>query len=305
MAVSPYLQPDDYAAYGVPASATTAQVIQATKLIDSYLKRPEGLLWAPDGNGNPAYMLNATPKVSLVLSASIASSPGLPFTATFTGPTMQLQVGDVLTADVAQEAVTENLTVISVTGQSVQFQGCNFPHAAGAILSAGLVITEQRYLPGDRPMTRTSRMPLVNAVSGAGRYAYGRRSDDAYSQIDTFNLLAVMSTFGGPPAWELWIPRAEQVDTSSGTLWVPAGVMLAYYTEIRYHYVSGWQYATLPDDIKVACGQIVNAIVLTGPLLGNVSAQQAGGTRLQFFTASQLNDDVKSMIDQYRLKAFY
>lgn len=305
MAVTPYLEAADYAAYGVPASATLAQVVQATKLIDSYIKRPEGLLWGADGNGNPCYMLNATPKASLQLVSPIAASPGVPFTATVTGPTMQIQVGDVFTVDVANPAETENLVVVSVTGQSVQFQGCTFPHLAGAIMSTGLLVTEQRYIPGDRPMTRFSRLPVVNCVAGSGRYGYGRRSDDAYSQIDTFNLLAVMSRFGGPPSWELWLPQSNQVDTSSGTLWVPAGVMLAYYSEIRYHYVAGWQYATLPDDIKTACGQLVNAIIQSGPLLGNVSARQAGGSRLQYFTASQLSADVKAMLDPYRIKAYY
>jgi len=51
-AASAYLAGTDLEADGVP-TATPAQVQRASALIDAYLKRPEGCVWAPDTAGNP------------------------------------------------------------------------------------------------------------------------------------------------------------------------------------------------------------------------------------------------------------
>jgi hypothetical protein len=58
MASSPssYLDADDYATYGVP-NATSAQVIQASAIIDGYLDRKDGLIYTVDDDNNPTAML--------------------------------------------------------------------------------------------------------------------------------------------------------------------------------------------------------------------------------------------------------
>lgn len=298
---SNYLQAADYATYGAPASTTTAQVQQASTLIDTYLKRPEGLIYGVDSVGNPAYMLNKPPMCALTLGTALA--PGQAVTATVTGPTMGIQIGDVFTAEVNNSGNCENLVVNAVNGQQVQFAQVGLNHAIGATLTGGLLITEQRTMVNDRPITRVARWPIANMPSGVGRYGYLRRSDDGYSNVNTYNALAVMTKFGGPPSWEPFTPQANSIDPITGTLWIPAGVLLAYYTEVRVHYVAGWTYATLPDDIKYAVAQLVFA-QQQAPLIGNVRAQQAGGTRLEYFAASQLNDDIKSLLEPYRARLY-
>jgi hypothetical protein len=305
---SQYLQASDYAAFGVPY-ATGPQVVQASAQIDAYLMRREGLLWAPDGNGNPCYMAGANPELTLKLSAPI--SPGTNVVATLIGPTGMLQLGSVLIADVAAQAITEALVVVSVAGQQVTFQNVQFAHAANAQLQTGLTIAEQRTMPEDRPLTMVSRAPVMQLLSGAGRYGYMRRGSDAVGTIDTYNLLAVMSKFGGPPAWEPWTPQANSCDPETGVVWVPAGVLLAYYTEVRIHYVAGWTYASLPTEIKQACANIVNNIAAVTGVPGTMQRIQAGDTAMQRFAnqpgslnSMVLDDDTKLLLSPYRARMY-
>ena len=300
---TPYIQPQDYAAYGVPAGATAAQVLTASQLLDAYLKRPEGLLYGVDANGAPSYMLNESPTYSLTLAAPIVPSQVAQKVAV-TGPQFSVKIGDVVMCDVADNTKCEALVVLAIDSAGITFKSAQYAHAIGGTLSGGLLIVEERKLPQDRPITRTSRTPIANMPAGTGRYGYQRRGDDYGTSVDTFNLLAVMSTFGGPPAWEVFIPDSNNLNPDTGEVWIPAGILLSYYTDVRMSYVSGFTYDSLPGAIKIATAQLVGA-VMQGPLIGNVKAQQAGGTKLEWFAASQMSDDVKLLVDQYCLKGFY
>lgn len=301
-----YLQGADISAFGVP-TATSAQIIAASTLIDSYLSRREGLLWTPDANGNPCYMQGATPSAVLTLAAPIAA--GKAVQATFTGPTMALQVGDVLVLDTG--AALEACSVQDISGQTITLTSVLFAHAAGAQAQAGLLITEQRTMPQDRPLTAVSRAPVASMPSGVGRYGYMRRGDSGYSNVDTYDLLAVMSKFGGPPAWEPFTPQANSIDPQTGQLWVPAGVLLAYYTEVRVHYVAGWTYASLPADVKQACANIINNITATAGMPTTMQKVQAGDTSMQRFAHNPghlssviVDDDTKTLLAPYRARIF-
>jgi hypothetical protein len=301
-----YLESADYAAYGVP-NATSAQVQQASAQIDAYLDRREGLVWAPDGNGNPCYMAGMNPSLSLTLGSAIA--PGKSVVVNLVGPAAMLKVGSVLIADVANTAVTEALVVQAIDGQQVTFTNVLFAHAQGATLADGLTIVEQRTMPEDRPITMVAQTPVMSILSGVGRYGYMRRGLDAVGSIDTYNLLAVMSKFGGPPAWEVWTPQANSCEPETGTVWVPAGVLLAYYTEVRMHYVAGWTYATLPAQVKQACANIVSNIAAVSGMPGTMQRLQAGDTTMQRFANQPgilnsfiMDDDTKALLAPYRAR---
>jgi hypothetical protein len=305
---SSYLQGADLAGFGVP-NATPAQVQQASAQIDAYLARKEGLVWAPDGNGNPCYMVGANAALKLTLQGAI--EPGTSVVATLNGPTGMLQLGAPLIIDIAAEGITEALVVLAVIGQQVTFQNVQFAHAANAQLQTGLTIVEERVMPDDRPITMVSRTPVMQLISGAGRYGYMRRGQDAVGSIDTYNLLAVMSKFGGPPAWEPWTPQANSCDPETGVIWVPAGVLLAYYTEVRIHYVAGWTYASLPTEIKQACANTVNNIMATAGMPGTMQRLAAGDTSMQRFANQPgvlnslvLDDDTKSLLSPYRARMY-
>jgi len=304
---SQYLEAADYAAFGVP-NATPPQVQQASTQIDAFLSRREGLIWAADGNGTPCYMTGCNAAQTLTLGTAI--EPGQTVTATVNGARM-LQGGAVLIADGANPEITEALVVQSIVGNQITFANVQFAHAEGATLQTGMVITEQRTMPQDRPLTMLAKTPVMNVISGVGRYGYMRRGEDAVGSIDTYNLLAVMSKFGGPPAWEQWTPQANSIDPETGVLWVPAGVLLAYYTEVRVHYVAGWTYASLPTEIKQACANIVANIVALGGVPGTMQRLSAGDTTMQRFNnqpgvlnSLTLDDDTKTLLLPYRARLF-
>ncbi|WP_186122367.1 hypothetical protein [Burkholderia gladioli] len=305
---SQYLQGEDLAGYGVP-NATSAQIQQASAQIDVYLARREGLVWKPDGNGNPCYMAGMSPNLTLNLASAIA--PGQNVVVNLTGPVSMLKVGSVLIIDAGTPAITEALVLQSILGQQATFANVQFEHAQGASLGGGLTIVEQRTMPEDRPITMVAQTPVMAILSGVGRYGYMRRGQDAVGSIDTYNLLAVMSKFGGPPAWEVWTPQANSVEPETGTVWVPAGVLLAYYTEVRMHYVAGWTYETLPAGVKQACANIVINIAAVAGMPGTMQRLQAGDTSMQRFANQPgvlnsfvMDDDTKALVNPYRARLY-
>lgn len=311
MPASAYLQTGDLASYGV-TSATTAQIAQASTLIDAYLRRPSGLLYTPDANGNPCYMAALDPE--LTLTATAGFGPGNGISVSVTGPLAAVQVGDCVVLDRANPSVMETVQVTSIdytngkvtlgTTAANQPQGVQFAHLSGCKMETGLIITERKYLPKNRSQVTLSYPPIMRIVGGTGRYGYGRRGDAAAYNTDNFNLLASLNKFGGPPAWEIWPANtAAGIEPYTGQLWVPAGIMLAYYSEVRVRYVAGFLYSNLPSEIKLACAQTVTA-QLQNPQIGNVKNMKAGDTALEQFSASVLSEDVKAMLQPFRVRAF-
>lgn len=302
---SSYLQPVDYAAYGA-ANATSAQVQQASILMDAYIRRPEGLIYVPDGAGQPCWMQAMSPELSLSSVGAIAA--GADIAVQVTGPLPALQVGDALILDRTNPTLTEACIIFAIAGTlpgplTATLKNVLFSHAANCTMESGLIITEQKYMPKDRPLTILSRVPAARVIGGTGRYGYGRRGDAGNYNVDDFNLLAALSKFGGPPAWETWDPATCGVDRETGQIWIPAGIMLAYYSEVKIRYVAGYTYANLPGELKLAC-----ALALTGmqmnPVYGSVKTLRTGETSIESFAASNLSDDVKAMLQPWIVKQF-
>jgi hypothetical protein len=301
---SQYLATNELSTYGVP-KATSAQVTYASAIIDAHLNRPEGLVWSPDSNGSPCFMAAATPTLSFKLGAGIL--PGLNVPVTLKGPTDLLNAGDVLVLDQGAPDLAEACVVATVTGQfgngGITLQKVINAHADGATANSGLLIEEQKYMPADRPITRLSRTPLMKVASGVGRYAYGRRGDAANYNMEQFNLLAALSKFGGPPVWELFQPLAYSWDMNTGQLWAPAGVMLAYYSEIKVRYVSGFAQASIPPTIKMAVASVIKAMQ-SMPAAGDIKSIKAGDTSITKFASSLLDDDTKRALMPFAARAF-
>ncbi len=299
MPASLYLTSGDYATYGLPVGTTTAQVNRASVLIDAHLKRPEGLVYTPDSAGNPAFMEAADVQMSFTLASAIA--PGKNVVVNLNGPYQALNIGEVLIADAATPSLCEALIVISNVNGQVTFANVMNSHALGATLDAGQVITEQRYMPKNRPIIMAGRTPLLRIVSGIGRYAYPRRGDQFGSNTDDFNLLATYSQFGGPPQWEVFdTTQSTGWDARTGQIWIPAGIMLAYYTEVKVRYVAGFPVSAIPTPVKLACARIITALG-NDPGLGAAKSYRAGDTAVEKFSASILDDDTKDQLRPYRI----
>lgn len=300
---SAYLQAGDPAAYGVP-TATAQQILKASVLIDAYLNRPEGVLYAATPAGLPAFMLAKQPVTTLTAPGAI--SPGLNVIVTVTGPVSMIAVGTPLVLERSTDnANMETAVVTAINGAAITLDAVALAHPVGIKLETGLLITETCNLPKGRPLTRLARTPIVRVLSAQGRYSFGRRGDRYGSIMNDFNLLAAVSNFGGPPAWEPFSLASSGIDPETGTIWVPSGVLLEYYTEVRVNYVAGWTYANMPDAIKLACAQMISAMTAYPDFqAGNVSSLSAGDHKIQRFAGTVLDADMKRSLDSYRANVY-
>lgn len=297
---SAYLQSADYAAYGV-TGATSQQVTQASQLIDAYLYRPSGMIYVPDATGNPCYMAALSPELTFTTQAGYG--PGTNVSVTVSGPVAALEIGACVILDRANPSLTEAAQINAISGNTITFATVANTHASSSLIETGLLITEKRYTPKNRTEIVLSYPPVVRVVGGTGRYGYGRRGDQASYNMDNFNLLASLSKFGGPPAWEIWPANtAAGIDPGTGMLWVPAGVMLAYYSEIKVRYVAGFTYANLPAGIKQACANIITTQSSFPEMTGNIQSLKTGAGSITRFKDTVLDADTRAMLDPYKAR---
>jgi hypothetical protein len=326
--MSQYIQPNEYPLYGLPNTTTTIQVKQASALIDGWLRRPEGLVYGVDYTGQqPAFMVGLSPTFSFTSAGAITSAPVLPAPSTsgqvqLAGPgagfvATQEMIGQPVVLDRANPNLCEVCVVAAINNVSgssgpaiFTLQSFNQPnlttvnnHAAGCTIEFGLSIMEERTMPEKRSLTRTMRPPLA-ILAGMGRYGYGTRLDQIKGLYSEFNLLATISEFGGPPQW---IPfPAAQSETSQVTheIWLPAGLLLSYFTEMRLYYVSGFTQTNLPMAVKQACAQIVTAFAFNTSIgmSANFTQLAVGTSSTKRDIASVLDPDTLEMLRQYRAK---
>jgi hypothetical protein len=291
--------------FGLPSPLPNGLAAQASALVDVYLKRPKGLVYELDANGNPCAMVAAQPDLTLTLQTSIAPGSNVAATVTqqFVRPDM---VGDVLVLDAANPAAREAVTVTAATAPNqLTFTNVQFAHNSGASAQRGLVLAEDRNAPSKRSIVRVSEGPIVNVLSLLGRYAYGRRSDQVGGLYQEMNLLAAVQTFGGPPQW-IPIPT-QQCSWSNATseLWVPAGMLMAYYSDVRIKYIAGFLAGQLPDPIIRATVNIAGGILQSSQFGGAINLIAAGDTRIQRFMASVIDDDTRTLLDPYKAKTVF
>lgn len=295
---SVYLQSSEYATYGIP-DATDDQIILASSLIDTYLKRPEGLVWVPDANGNPCYMSALTPLVSLTTTQAI--SPGQNINVTVSGAVAAVQQGFVAILDKADDNKREACIVTAVNGNTITLSKVLFSHNVGTVLDFGLTIFEEKQMPKARPVTHLSRTPLLTVLSGQGRYGYGRRGETSNYTLNEYNLLAAITMFGGPPIWEIFDQTKVGIDPNTGQVWAPAGILMAYYTEIRFNYIAGYSASNIPGQIKAACASLVSAIDEMS-INGAIKNRRAGDTQIQSYAATILSEDIKVSLKPFEAR---
>lgn len=297
--LTPYLRQVEYADYGI-TDATPPQVEAASRTINGHLSRPEGLIWNPDANGMPGWMADLTPINSYTAPSGI--SPGANVQVTIPNAQFGFQtVGEVVILDRATANLAEACVVLSATGNTLTLQSVQFSHASGATVDFGLTIMDEKPLPYNRPITRTSRTPVARVISGFGRYGYGRRGQQAAGVEFIPTLLPIVQGFGGPPLWVPFDVTAVDVNMNTGELWVPAGLLLAYFSDVRLRYVAGWSFQTLPPSVKQAAANIVRGMIDT-PYSANNKMLKSGDAAMQRFNASMLDDDTKALLEPYKAR---
>jgi len=153
-----------------------------------------------------------------------------------------------------------------------------------------------RIVSGSRAV-RLSYLPLAplgNAssalISIQGRYAQPRRGE----AIDNA-LIEAACAFSLPGQWSFIDPGTVDVDPNTGELTLPWNVFGLPYNEISVTYTAGM--ATIGDDIKAACAQIVRNAQATPAL--NASKTKIDTMQMQYFSSSLLDDTVKVWLRPY------
>jgi hypothetical protein len=172
-------------------------------------------------------------------------------------------------------------------------------HAEQATMDFGLTIFQELPIPAKRSTVRLSRPPVVRILSGFGRYAVGRRSQQFAGLDMTINLLGIAAAFGGPPAWAQFPADQADVNVQTGEVWIPPGLLLAHFSDVRLRYVAGWPKESIPGDIKLAVAGIVRAAI-DSPFGGNLKVMKAGDATLERFAATSLDADTKALLQPYK-----
>ena len=280
-----YLQSADYAAFGVP-DATVAQVAAASRVFDTFIGKPEGLLWTPDFNGAPAFMTNLTPTLSYA-NVTVAAGTGVILTLPY--GTFGLQsVGDVVIFDKA--GTCEACVITAAAGSTITLAYVNANHNA-VTMDFGLTISEEV-----RGRMRLSRSPVANILCGFGRYSYDRELRNLSSGFDDFEALLI--TDYGTSGVSNW----NQLDT---TLWdvnnVTGVIRMPFHRHevIRLRYVAGWSQANLPDLVKQCVANIIRNLI-DGEIPANIKSVKAGDSTIVNFNSSLIDDDTRQMAQAFK-----
>jgi hypothetical protein len=300
---SRYILSGEYDAYGLPGTTTAAQVDSASAIIDAAIQRPEGLVWAPGANGWPCYMAGLAPQFAFTAAGAIAqgSNVEVPVTGFMLGPDL---VGEVLVLDRDTPDTAEACVVAAVGPASITLDVVRVAHAGPVTLEAGLVILEERSLPANRSVAHISRSPVARMVSVQGRYAYGRRSQQQAGAFIEPSLLASVQFFGGAPVWSRVDVNQVSVSQVSGEVWIPAGALNAYFSDVRLRYVAGFAAAALPAAVKTACATVVKQLQQFPELAGSIKALQSGGTKIEKFADSVLDAETRQRLAQFEARAY-
>jgi hypothetical protein len=306
-----YLQPQDYPFFGCP-NATQDQVTKASLLVDSYLARPEGLVWMPDSAGQPCYMANlratytcaATTAITAGTMVNVPVPPQVYNTLSTFGAVGTVVVLDRTTTTGGQTGLVEACVINAIQPGFIQLTSVMNNHITGCTLEFGMVIQEQKSLPSKRSVTRVNKNPIARVISGVGSYRYGRRNDQQSGLYADQSILALIQTFGGPPEWIPFNPTASDWNSQTCEIWIPSGIFLAYYSDIRIWYVAGYQYMDLPYIVKQVTANIINSNINTSDLAGGIKKAQAGDTMIERFANTVLSGDDKAMLDQYKVSVF-
>ena len=141
------------------------------------------------------------------------------------------------------------------------------------------------YLPLT-PLTPATT-PLVGIE---GRYARPRRGE-----LPNEPLIDIALAFSLPGQWAAIDPSTVDFDPANGELALPWSVLGLPYNEVRVTYTAGL--ATIGDDVKSACAQIVRNAQATPAL--NASMSKIDTMQVKYFSSSLIDETVQAWLKPY------
>jgi hypothetical protein len=133
----------------------------------------------------------------------------------------------------------------------------------------------------------TASSPLVNLQARYARPRRGEAIDSALSEI--------VWAFSLPGQWTAIDPNSVDFDQNTGELTLPWNVLGLPYNEVMVTYTAGL--ATIGDDVKTACAQIVRNAQSTPAL--NASKTKMDTMQMEYFSSSLLDETVQAWLRPY------
>jgi hypothetical protein len=143
-------------------------------------------------------------------------------------------------------------------------------------------------IPSDRNEVVLHYRPVIKLLDAAGRYGYGRR-DRRQMNVINVDYLAVMAVTGNPPQFNAIDVAQIDVDPATGICWLPAGLFLVSYSQVRLKWLAG--FVDMPARVKMAMMLLINSICAKGE--GDRTQYSVGKVSRTFATASYFTQDIE------------
>jgi hypothetical protein len=157
--------------------------------------------------------------------------------------------------------------------------------------------TERQRVTSGVQTVLLSYLPLASLGSAAspivtieGRYARPRRGETLHEP-----LAVIAMAFSLPGQWAAIDPAQVDFDPNTGELTLPLNVLGLPYNEVQITYTAGL--ATIGDDVKTACAQIVRNAQATPAL--NASKSRIDKMQMQYFSSSLVDETVQAWLKPY------
>ncbi len=144
---------------------------------------------------------------------------------------------------------------------------------------------------------RLSYLPLVplgsatsSLVSIKGRYAKPRRGE-----LPNELLSQIVWVFSLPGSWTAIDISLVDCDANTGELTLPWNIFGLPYNEVQVTYTAGL--ATIGDDVKSACAQLVRNAEATPAL--NASMSKIDTMQMKYFSSSLIDETVQAWLRPY------
>ncbi len=156
--------------------------------------------------------------------------------------------------------------------------------------------TERVRLTAGAQTARLSFGPLLDGalISVRVRYGRGRRGDFAEDGPGQLGL-HVAATFGLPGTWTTLDVLTVDVYQQGRELTFPSNFLGLGYNEAEVTYNAG--FVTVPDQVKVACAQVVRNAQTTPGL--NVKTSRLDTLQMEYFSDSLIDDGVRALLKPY------
>jgi len=157
--------------------------------------------------------------------------------------------------------------------------------------------TERLRMVSGSQTVRLSYLPLapLGAASTPIVSIEGRLGRPRRGEIPQEPLFEIACAFSLPGQWTAIDPSTVDCDPNTGEVTLPWNLLGLPYNEVSVTYTAGL--ATIGDDVKTACAQIVRNAQSTPAL--NASKTRIDTMQMQYFSSSLVDETVQAWLRPY------